>query len=111
LGSSLINRVVPSATFPWSTFVVNVVGCVVFGLLAGIFEQRATGPTTRTFLLVGVLGGFTTFSTFAFENVEMLYAGQIGRLALNVGGQVLLGVAGLWAGFSLTRLWAGMQSF
>jgi len=104
LTGTLIYRVVPAGTFPWGTFAVNVIGCAVFGVLAGLIDQRElVGPAGRTFLLTGLLGGFTTFSTFAFENVEMISAGQYGRLALNVIGQVLLGLAALWVGAALVR--------
>jgi CrcB protein len=102
--STVLARPTAVAGFPWSTFPVNVVGCVAFGLLAGALERVGGGSdTARAFLLAGVLGGFTTFSTFAFENVELLATGQAGRLLLNVAGQVVLGTAGLWLGFALTR--------
>ena len=100
---TLVARLAPQATFPWGTFAVNVLGCLAFGLLAGAFERAAVGPAGRTFLLAGVLGGFTTFSAFAFENVELLLAGQPGRAALNIAGQVVLGVGGLWVGVLLAR--------
>ena len=76
LVADLVARVVP-ATFPWAPFVVNLVGCLLFGLLAGLAEFRdLLGVPGRAFLLIGVLGGFTTFSAFAFENLELLRAGQ-----------------------------------
>jgi CrcB protein len=89
--------------FPWGTFVVNVAGCLLFGLAAGLTETRLTlDQTTRTFLLVGLLGAFTTFSTFTFETFELLRDGQLAAAALNVGGQLALGflalVGGVWIG-------------
>ena len=55
--------------FPFGTFAVNLIGCIVFGLIAGAAEQRVPlAPASRAFLLVGVLGGFTTFSSYAFES-------------------------------------------
>ncbi len=102
LFSSAVLRVVPTL-FPLGTFVVNVVGCVVFGVLAGLADERfALSPELRGFLLVGILGGFTTFSSFAFESVELLRDGQIGWATLNIGGQVIAGVIGLWVGYVLT---------
>ena len=60
---------VSGSLFPLGTFVVNVVGCVVFGAIAGAAEHRfALTPEARAFLLVGILGGFTTFSSYAFES-------------------------------------------
>jgi protein CrcB len=59
--------------FPYGTFVVNVTGCAVFGLLAGLANERGMmGVEGRAFLLIGVLGGYTTFSTFGFETFELL---------------------------------------
>lgn len=100
---SLVARLAPQAVFPWGTFAVNLLGCLAFGLIAGAFARTGTAPVARTFVLVGVLGGFTTFSAFAAENVAMLTAGQLGRVALNVAGQVVLGLAGLWLGLVLAR--------
>ncbi|MEQ1760750.1 MAG: fluoride efflux transporter CrcB [Vicinamibacterales bacterium] len=93
-----------SPAFPWGTFAVNVLGCFIFGLVAGLEASRGTfGPSGRLFLLVGVLGGFTTFSSFAFESVELIYAGQPATAAANMLGQLLLGTFAVWAGLVLTR--------
>jgi CrcB protein len=100
--ASLVYRVIPTL-FPAGTFFVNVAGCLVFGLLAGAAEQRfALGPLARAFLMVGVLGAFTTFSTFAFESIELLRDGQFLWAVLNVGGQVVAGLAGIWVGYVIT---------
>ena len=89
--------------FPAGTFAVNVVGCVVFGLIAGAAEQRVqVAPELRVFLLVGVLGGFTTFSSYAFESFGLIRDGQFAWAAVNVVGQVVAGLAGMWAGYVLT---------
>lgn len=96
------------ATFPYGTFAVNVVGCAVFGLLIGVGEQRlVVGSPARTFLLIGVLGGFTTFSSFAFETVQLLRGGEWWLGALNVAGQVVIGLAALWIGLALGRILQG----
>jgi CrcB protein len=89
-----------SPYFPWGTFVVNVAGCLVFGFIAGLTDERLTiDQTTRAFLLVGVLGAFTTFSTFSFETVELLRNGETAAALMNAGGQLLLGMGAMWAGF------------
>jgi CrcB protein len=85
------------------TFAVNVVGCIVFGVIAGLAERRFVfGPEARLFLLVGVLGGFTTFSSFAFESVQLLRDGQFVAASVNIVGQVVAGLAGLWVAFAIS---------
>jgi fluoride exporter len=90
--------------FPAGTFAVNVVGCFVFGVIAGAAEQRVQlTPEMRLFLLVGVLGGFTTFSSYAFESFALIRDGQFAAAAVNVAGQVMAGLVGLWAGYVITN--------
>src|SRR5687767_5329196 len=83
--------------FPLGTFVVNLVGCVVAGILAGMVIKRDMfGADARLFLFTGLLGGFTTFSAFGVESVYLLrradYATALGYVALSVLG----GIGGLW---------------
>jgi len=93
------------AAFPWGTFVVNVVGCLLFGLVWVLGEERmAIGPEARTVLLVGFLGAFTTFSTFAFETSEMLRESQYLMVAANVLAHMAAGLIGLWGGMAVGRL-------
>jgi fluoride exporter len=90
--------------FPVGTFAVNVVGCFVFGAIAGAAEQRVQlAPELRLFLLVGVLGGFTTFSSYAFESFGLIRDGQFAAAAVNIVGQVIAGLVGLWAGYVITN--------
>jgi CrcB protein len=99
-----VHRIAPPF-FPYGTFVVNVTGCLVFGLLAGLANERGMiGPGGRTFLLIGLLGGYTTFSTFGFETFELLRAAKFGAAAANAGGQVIAGVGGVWLGTVLSRV-------
>ena len=91
--------------FPFGTFVVNVAGCFVFGILAGVAEHRfALGPQARAFLLIGILGGFTTFSSFTYETFQLLRDAEIMRASLNAGGQLVVGLIAMWLGFVLARL-------
>ena len=70
--SGAVHRLLPFAAFPYGTLAVNVVGCLAIGLLAGWSEARQViGPELRLFLFIGLLGGFTTFSTFGYETFEM----------------------------------------
>jgi CrcB protein len=98
-----VHRLVPGF-FPYGTFVVNLLGCLIFGVIVGIAESRvAIGPIGRAFILIGVLGGFTTFSSFTYETFELVRGGQMWPALVNVSGQVGLGFLGLWAGFALGR--------
>ncbi|HKE85031.1 MAG TPA: fluoride efflux transporter CrcB [Vicinamibacterales bacterium] len=91
--------------FPYGTFVVNILGCLVFGLIVGLAESRfVVGPEARAFLLVGVLGGFTTFSSFTFETFELVRSGQVVAAGVNVIGQVVIGFLLFWAGFAVGRV-------
>jgi CrcB protein len=90
--------------FPWGTFAVNALGCFAIGALATLLEERsALGPNGRLFLLVGVLGGFTTFSTFGFETWRLLEAGDWPRAAGNVVGSTGVGLAAVVGGVALAR--------
>ena len=101
--SGLVHRQLPLTTFPYGTLVVNLLGCLVIGVLTGLAESRQLfGPEIRMFALVGVLGGFTTFSTFAYETFAMFRDDEYVRGCANVGVQVILGLALVWVGYALT---------
>lgn len=88
--------------FPVSTLTVNVSGCLVAGLLAGlIIRHDAFGADTRLFLLTGLLGGFTTFSAFGVETVYLLQRHEPWLALLNVGVSTLAGVLAVWLGIKL----------
>jgi CrcB protein len=101
--SGLVHRCLPSVTFPYGTLVVNLVGCLVIGILGGLAESRGMlGPGVRTFALIGVLGGFTTFSTFGYETFAMLRDDELVRAVANVGAHVVLGVLLVGLGYGIT---------
>ena len=101
--STLVGRVA-GTLFPFGTFAVNLIGCFVFGVIAGAAEQRVVlTPEARAFLLVGVLGGFTTFSSYASDSVALVQQGQFPAALVNIGGQVVFGILGLWAGYLIAR--------
>jgi CrcB protein len=92
-------------TFPIETLLINVAGCVLIGFLAGLSESRGIfSGSTRAFLFIGVLGGFTTFSTFGYETFQLIRDAQWPAAAASVGLQVGLGLGGVWAGSALSRL-------
>ena len=100
--SGLVQRQVPGTAFPYGTLVVNLVGCLAIGVIVGLVETRQLfGAEFRRFALVGILGGFTTFSTFGYETFAMLREAEYLRAILNVGVQVLLGLALVWLGYNL----------
>jgi CrcB protein len=101
---SIVILRVSGTLFPLGTFVVNVIGCVVFGAIAGAASQRVQlAPPLRLFLLTGILGGFTTFSSYAFESFTLVRDGQFLWASMNIAGQVIAGLAGMWAGYVVTN--------
>jgi CrcB protein len=91
--------------FPVSTFVVNMLGCGLVGLLAGIAEHRhELSPTVRLFLITGFCGGFTTFSAFGFETMYLLRRNEVGWAAANAVLSVLVGVTAVWWGWKVVGL-------
>lgn len=99
-----VHRALPGASFPVGTFAVNLLGCLAIGLLTGLADLRGVlGPGARLFLLVGLLGGFTTFSTFAYETLALAQEAEAAKAIVNAAGQVILGFAAAWAGYLLPR--------
>ena len=88
-------------TFPWGTMIVNVVGCSFIGLFAtftGPDGRFLIAPTVRQFVMVGICGGFTTFSSFSLETLNLARDGQWIKVAANVLGSVALCLIGVWLG-------------
>jgi CrcB protein len=99
-----IHRVLDTHAFPYGTLTVNILGCMLIGVLAGVSELRGGFATeTRLFLFVGVLGGFTTFSAFGHETFNMLRGGALGQALLYVGLQTVIGLSAVWGGFYVGR--------
>ncbi len=103
--SGYVQELSKSIQFPFGTLAVNIMGCVVIGFLAELADLRSaiTGET-RAFLFVGLLGGFTTFSAFGNETMHLLRDGELLLACGNVVGHVVLGLAGVWLGYSTAYL-------
>ena len=92
--------------FPWGTLLVNVAGSFAIGLLAALVTadgRPALGSDARAFLMVGVLGGFTTFSSFSLETLTLARTGALGAAAANVALSLVLCLGGVWLGFAPPR--------
>lgn len=88
-----------STRFPFGTLAVNVLGCAVAGVLAGLSERHGWfGNDARLFLFAGLLGGFTTFSAFGLDALALMRRGEAGIALAYVVGSVVLGLAGAWVG-------------
>ena len=105
LVSSWVQERSGSIVFPFGTLAVNMIGCLLIGFLSALVEIRAMfSPETRSFILIGLLGAFTTFSTFGNETLHLIRESRIELALLNAGGQVLVGVFLVWLG----RVFAGL---
>jgi len=91
--------------FPWSTFAVNVLGCLVMGILSGFIERLDWfAPPLRLLLLTGLLGGFTTFSAFGLETVYLLRRGEVWLAAAYALASVIVCVVALWIGLKTVAI-------
>ena len=91
------NRI--TETFPLGTLVVNVTGSFLIGLLAAMSRSNGMSNTTRTFLMVGVCGGYTTFSSFSLQNLQLLQNGNLYYAGLNTALSLVLCMVAVWIGF------------
>ncbi|KPF79983.1 camphor resistance protein CrcB [Brevundimonas sp. AAP58] len=97
-------RLAPGAAWPWATLSANVIGGLLMGLLVGWLAQRGQGgESVRLFAAVGLLGGFTTFSAFSLETVQMIERRQFGLAAAYVALSVILSCAALVLGLMIAR--------
>ena len=102
--SSSVQRMIAPSLMPFGTLAVNVIGCLAIGILGGLAESRAVlEPGQRLFLMAGILGGFTTFSAFAFETLALLQDQAYAKAAFNVVAQLVLGIGAATAGYALAR--------
>ncbi|MEM7536094.1 MAG: fluoride efflux transporter CrcB [Chloroflexota bacterium] len=108
---SLVTQLLPNLAFPYGTFVVNIIGCLLIGVLTRLTElspellaqqnwigQALLKPEIRALIFIGFLGAFTTFSTFSNEGLALLQKSRFDVALLYVGGSVFVGLAAVWLG-------------
>lgn len=92
-------------TFPLGTLAVNLIGCFLVGLLFYLMQERfLVNQNVRTIILIGLLGGFTTFSSLGLQTFTLLQDGEFGLAALNLGASNLIGLFMVWAGYTLAKV-------
>ena len=92
-------------TFPLGTFIVNITGCIVIGFLLGLLlRHNMQNGDMRLLLVVGLCGGYTTFSAFSSENLQLLQSGNYWTLTLYMVGSVFLGLLAVWGGNLLSKI-------
>jgi fluoride exporter len=103
LTAVVINKYFQSS-FPYATFVTNILGCLLIGLFFGYLEkQNAISSDLKFFLITGFCGGYTTFSTFSHENVNLLQNNQILMAFLYISLSVFIGLMATWLGLILAK--------
>lgn len=92
-----------SGVFPLGTLVINLAGSLIIGFLWGIFEVTAVSQNTRLFLFMGILGSFTTFSTFSLESFNLFRDGEYSLMLWNISLSVILGIVFVFTGYLSAR--------
>ena len=90
--------------FPLATFIVNIIGCFLIGLLAGFLaKSQLASEDIKWFLITGLCGGYTTFSAFAYENIQLMQTDNLSLAFFNIGLSVIIGLVAVWLGLILTK--------
>jgi len=92
------------SAFPYGTLFVNILGCLLIGIVFGLSERGNMSPDWRLFLATGILGGFTTFSAFSNETVSMLRDGQFLPASIYIGASIVLGLLATIIGIFIIKL-------
>jgi len=91
-----------NTSFPWGTFIVNILGSLLIGFLVGFVSKGVLSPEMKLLLVTGFCGGFTTFSTFANESFGMMKAGDALLMALYIAASVIVSIMAVWSGMMLS---------
>jgi CrcB protein len=101
---ALVGSLIPAGRLPWATILINIVGSLLIGwLMAKLAPLSAENLRLHSFAVVGICGGFTTFSTFSWQTFEQLQKGNWGAAAANVLLSVALCLVATWVGWRLAR--------
>lgn len=92
-----------ASRFPWGTFTVNITGCFLIGLISTFLAERSASPVWGLFLVTGILGGYTTFSAFGWETVQLSRQGEHWLALGNILASATAGYAAVWLGVLLAR--------
>ena len=105
LVSGMVHRLFSAATvFPVGTFVVNITGCLIIGILSGLTDTRQLFTAEiRLLIFIGLLGSFTTFSTFGIESLYLLQERQFLFFGIYALGQLVIGLVAVWSGYTLVK--------
>lgn len=98
--------------FPWGTIIVNITGCFIIGFIFTISSTEGRillNPNMRNFILIGILGGYTTFSSFSLQTLLLAQDGQWGSAVANVAISVVLCLCGVWFGAALANVFNQMR--
>ena len=98
-------QMITGPSFPWSTFLINVTGSFLIGIVIRLNLEGSLSPEARLFLAVGVLGGYTTFSTFSYETLTLVQQGEWLKALFYVVGSVVLGFAAVLLAYRLAGRW------
>ena len=105
ISSLFVGRFTSQTPFPYETLVVNMAGCLMIGLLAGLADTHDLfNETARVFVFTGFLGAFTTFSTFSHDTFGLFQNGHPSQALTNMGLQIFLGLIAVWGGLHLSKL-------
>jgi CrcB protein len=95
------------STFPWQTMIINVAGSIAIGLFLGLFFGLRWNDSWRLFIAIGVLGGYTTYSSFAYEAITLIGNKEYGWALFYIQGTALLTIFGAWIGLVGSRMMLG----
>lgn len=102
LTSFVCNKYLPSQ-FPWGTFIVNILGCLLIGILLGLLSRNNSSQDLKLLFITGFCGGYTTFSAFAAENITLIQSNHLAIAILYIAASILAGLLAVWAGLYLVK--------